>query len=86
MLNITVYAYPIPISYSWYKETHNVWNQIARSSKVSVSTEGLQSSLHIDNLTENDFGLYGVSAYNGLVGSLITKRFYVYEEGMLQTF
>ena len=82
VLNVTVYAYPIPTSYSWYKEIHNEWILISSSNKISISIEGLQSSLFIDKLTEDDFALYGVSAYNGLVGNLITKRFYVYTEGM----
>ena len=86
MLNVTVNAYPIPTSYSWYKEVHNEWILISPSNKVSISIERLQSSLHINKLTVNDFGLYGVSAYNGLVGNLLIKRFFVYMEGMFKPF
>ena len=80
-LETLVHAYPVPITYIWYKKVSTQWKPVISDSHIIITQSGLQSTLKIANTTNEDFGDYGVKVYNGLKGDALTKVFLLYQQG-----
>ncbi|KAH3690941.1 hypothetical protein DPMN_192765 [Dreissena polymorpha] len=79
VLTFTIKAYPEPsvINFTWFKGVSDRWDILShdyKHYKISVSQDGLQTELTINNVQKDDFGTYRVNVSNTI--SSVSEVFY----------
>lgn len=79
---ISVFGYPEPVVYKWYKKTSSEWRRLYPLSNLLFGMDGFHANLTIVNVIDTDYGDYAVKAYNGQDDdNIFTKTFTLYKEG-----
>jgi hypothetical protein len=65
-LEFSALSYPEPTAFKWFKITDSALLQIENTNYTNITSEVVNTSLTIVNVTENTFGKYLLTVHNEL--------------------
>ena len=81
-LSLSVFAFPKPTNYAWFKNESNEWKRLESSAAIQVINTSLEFNLVITELKAVDYGQYNLRVENG-IGDPLSYVFSLMPQGKM---
>ena len=81
-LSLSVFAFPKPTNYAWFKNESNEWKRLESSAAKQVINTSLEFNLVITELKAVDYGQYNLRVENG-IGDPLSYVFSLMPQGKI---